>query len=229
MAKGTTATTAMTKAKPAAQMQVPWGKPGAAAAPPASGTSLKIPSQTELAGGPGAAGTSVAALKQVDILAHRLTTLEDEIERLNLLLEEKGKQLTRLKMVDIPNAMAEAGTKYVELESGEAVEVEKFITGNIKEENREKAHAWLRKNNFGSLIKNTISCAFGMGEDAKALAVMKWLAGKKIPFAQKEAVHAGTLRSFVRERLEAGKALPPSIDYTSVPTATVKRPKPNKE
>jgi hypothetical protein len=169
---------------------------------------------------------SVPAVAQIVALARRMTALEDEIEKLNETLDDRGKKLTRLRMVDIPNAMSEAGTKYIELDSGEAVEVKDFVTGNIKEENRDKAHAWLRAQGFGSLVKHVVSCAFGMGEDAKALVVVKWLAGKKIPFEQKEAVNTGTLRAFVRERLEAGKALPPSIDYTSVPTASIKRPKP---
>jgi hypothetical protein len=219
--------TALAKSRPPPKPEAAWGKPGMAAAPPAS--NLRIPTQNDLmrhAMNGAKAQASVPAVAQIVTLARRMTALEDEIQILNDNLTVKNQQLTRLRMVDIPNAMSEAGTKYIELDSGEAVEVKDFVTGNIKEENREKAHAWLRAQGFGSLVKHVVSCAFGMGEDAKALTVVKWLASKKVPFEQKEAVNTGTLRAFVRERLEAGKALPPSIDYTSVPTASIKRPKP---
>ena len=205
------ATTAVAKAKPAAQMVPPWGKPG-----------LVIPTQDALAGKPTA---SVPAVKQIVTLSRRMIELENEIAQLNDEVGEKSKQLTRLRMVDIPNAMSEAGTKNITLDSGEVVKVEDFVTGNIKEENREAAHAWLRENGFGSLIKHVVSCAFGMGEDKQANKVIVWLVKAKITFEQKEAVNTQTLRAFVRERLSAGKALPPSIDYTTVPTATIKRVK----
>ena len=211
--------TALTKARSLPKPAVHWGTPGMATPPPSSG--LKIPTQSDLT----QPGTSVPAVKQIAVLAKRMTALEDEIAAIGETLTVRSAKLTRLKMVDIPNAMSEAHTKYIELDSGEAVEVKDFVTGNIKEENREKAHAWLRAQGFGSLVKHVVSCAFGMGEDKKALAVVKWLASKKVPFEQKEAVNVNTLRAFVRERLEAGKALPPSIDYTSVPTASIKRPK----
>lgn len=168
---------------------------------------------------------SVAVVKQIALLVKRQITLEAEIKEMEAALAAKNKQLYRLTTTDIPTAMSEAGVKELTLEDGTEVKVEAFINGYIKEENRDKAHAWLRKNGFGSLIKTSVSCAFGMGDDKKVAALVKFMLSKKLPFDQKEAVHVQTLRAFVRERLKDGKALPPSIDVTEVPTSKINRKK----
>lgn len=180
---------------------------------------VKMPKATDLA------GPSQESLSVVGELAKRQVAMEDEIARIEATLAEKNKALYKLKTIDLPTAMEAAGVKFVGLPDGTKVEVTDFVTGNIKEENRTAAHKWLRDNGFGSLIKNTIALAFGMGEEKKCGSIAAYLEKRRIPFDRKEAVNTQTLRAFVRERLQAGKALPPSIDITSVPTSKITRSK----
>lgn len=181
------------------------------------GTALKIAKAT--------AAATPAKVAEIAVLAKRQMEMEDGIARLVAELEVRNKALYKMKTETLPLAIRAAQVKAITLPNGDEVIVEDFVTGNIKEENRAKAFAWLRKSGFGSLIKHTVKMAFGMGEDKKAMMIEKLLVSKRVPFEAGESVHPSTLRSFVRERLEAGKALPPVIDVTSVPTATIKRSK----
>lgn len=186
---------------------------------------LQIPTASDLAG---QAAANEAQVREITTLSNRLLLKMQQAADLTATLEDVTKEIRRLQVVDIPAAMTAAGAKGVTLEDGTKVEVDDFITGYIKEENRESAHAWLRKNKLGSVIKRVIALQFGMGEDKKAANLVATLRKMKLPFEQKEAVHPSTLKALVRERLRAGKELPPSIDVTSVPTATVKPPKKEK-
>ena len=186
---------------------------------------LQIPTASDLAG---QAAANEAQVREITTLSNRLLLKMQQAADLTATLEDVTKEIRRLQVIDIPAAMTAAGAKGVTLEDGTKVEVDDFITGYIKEENRESAHAWLRKNKLGSVIKRVIALQFGMGEDKKAANLVATLRKMKLPFEQKEAVHPSTLKALVRERLRAGKELPPSIDVTSVPTATVKPPKKEK-
>lgn len=180
---------------------------------------VKIPTIAEM-GGP-----SPENLKTISGLAAKQIQIEDEIVKLEEQLEAKGKELRRYSTDLIPDALKAAQVKGIELPDGTYVEVLPFITGNIKPENLEKAHAWLRKNNAGALIKTAFGIEFGMGAEKKVKAFLSLLKKAKTPFKMKEGVHVQTLRSFIRERLEAGKALPPSIEVVEVPTCKITRKK----
>lgn len=181
--------------------------------PLASKPALKIPSADAM---------RIADAKTIAViteLAAAALKLEQEMKQLNERLDVLNKAHWKLASQDLPLAMT--GLTEVTTTDGTKVVVTNYVTGNIKEQNREKAHAWLRKNGFGSLIKTDIAASFGMGEDKTVEKLVTTLLKQKIPFTSKEAVNTNTLKAFVRERLTAKKALPPSIDYTSVPTVKI--------
>lgn len=184
---------------------------------------LAIPSVDELAALAPRKGPALKALKDVEILAKRQMEWEDDLVRTLADAEIIGRKLYRLKTVDLPAAFETAGCKATTLLDGTIIEVSDFIAANIKEENVDAAHKWLRANKLGSLIKNVIKVAFGMGEDAKGKKLKAFLKKSKFPFEEKEAVHKGTLTALVKERLREGLALPASIDVSKVPTTNIKR------
>lgn len=179
-------------------------------------SALKMPTAQQM-------GASVENIRVVSDLAAAQIALEDRIAKGQALLEDLGRQLYKLKTVDIPTAMDAAGSLELTLKNGCEVIVTKFITANISEEDRAAAHKWLREHKFGSLIKNVIACKFGKGEDSSAKALRATLKKLKIVFTDKESVHPQTLLAFVREQLKAEKALPLSIGVVSVPTTVIKR------
>jgi hypothetical protein len=127
-------------------------------------------------------------------------------------------QISKLKEAErnlsdnvIPNLMQEAGISLLKLTDGSVVEVKPFYSANITEDFKERAHNWLRENNFGDLIKNNITLEFGKGEDEKARALIEEAKSKGYVYKQKEGVHWATLRTFVKEQIQKGKQVPNDV------------------
>lgn len=186
-----------------------------------TGKALVIPSQAQLT----AAGPNPLTVRQLSDLATQVIQLEDEIAAQSLLLQTLNERLRILKTSTIPSALDEAGVKAMTLPNGFEVEVQEFLAANIKKEDEPRAFAWLRANKAGALIKNEFKVKLGKGDDTIAKKLVAACKKLKIPIERKESVHYQTLQAFVREKLQAGKALPPEINVTKVPTATIHRPK----
>ena len=125
----------------------------------------------------------------------------------------------------MPALLNEAGAKQIRLADGRLITIVTGVFASIPANQRPKAFEWLRKNGFGSIIKSDVSLQFGMGEEEKANKVIGLLrkAGFTPEFA--EVVHPQTLKSLVRERLAEGKKIPPSIEFISIPTTKITKPK----
>ncbi len=127
----------------------------------------------------------------------------DETEAMLLAkVETIGARRTKLLEDDIPKLMEQVGLASFKLENGAEVVVDEPIYASISKKNQGDAYQWLRDNDHEDLIKNEIKVALGKGEDELAKLVMKYLVSKKIDFTQKESVHAGSLKAFVRTLLE---------------------------
>lgn len=181
-----------------------------------------IPSQAQLVA---AVPASALTVKQLSDLAAQMMKLEDEIATDEAALAAKKERLRTYAVSMLPTAMDEAGVKAMELPGGVKVEVSDFLAANITQENRPGAFSWLRKNKLGAVIKNAIVVKFGKGDDGKVKKYVAFLKKAKIAFERKEEVHYQTLQALVRERMQAGKDLPPEINVVKVPTAVIKRPK----
>jgi len=125
-------------------------------------------------------------------------------ERLRKLKE----QYRRLSEEDLPQKMAELGMQDLRLKDGSRITIDMFYATRINKNNRDAAHAWLRQQGHGDIIKNQVSVAFGKGEDATARETMALLEeflqkNGNIP-TQRESVHPSTLKAFVKERIESG-------------------------
>jgi hypothetical protein len=104
--------------------------------------------------------------------------------------------------------LAELGLSGLTLKDGSKVTVVPTIGAHIKVDQKDEAHQWLRDHNFGDIIKNTVSCQFGRGEDHQAAVFLEYLNGQGMVANQKTEVHAGTLKAWVRERVENGDSFP---------------------
>jgi hypothetical protein len=164
-------------------------------------------------------------VKELSDLAAQMMRLEDEIRDLEAQLVTKKEKLRMYAQSLLPTSMDAAQVKALTLPDGAIIQVEDFLAANIKKENEAAAFAWLRKNKLDALIKNEIKVKFGKGEDKLVSEYEKFLKKKGIAFERKAAVNWQTLQAFVRERIRAGKDLPPVIEVNRVPTATIKRPK----
>ena len=141
-------------------------------------------------------------------LARQIQEEEGNIAKLEDTLKQAKKKLLKLTDEDMPAVMQEVGMNKFELDDGSMVEVKPTYGASILVDNRPQAYEWLRENGYDDIIKNNVTCSFGRGEDDKASAFKTFAAEKGYVANQKTEIHSQTLRAFVKERVEAGDALP---------------------
>ena len=108
----------------------------------------------------------------------------------------------------MPGMLAEIGMSHFALDDGSTVEVKQTYGASILVEKRPEAYEWLRDNGYDDIIKNTVACQFGRGEDDLASAFAAFAQQQGYVPDQKTEVHPQTLRAFVKERCEAGEEFP---------------------
>ena len=147
-------------------------------------------------------------LKTVSELARAIAAKEAQVADLDRQLKDAKKELLKLTDEDLPASMAEMGLASFTLDDGSQIDVKPTYGASILVDNRPKAYEWLRDNGYDDIIKNNVSVSFGRGEDDLANA-FKAVAEKEGYLPQQDtSIHAGTLKAFVRERIEAGDEFP---------------------
>lgn len=136
--------------------------------------------------------------------------LTERIEKGNLLLETLNKEKSLLENETLPTILGAMGMSEFKTDTGVKIAVHPIYGCSVPDERKPEAWAWLRDNDFGSLIKNTIKVVFGKGEDEKAEKLTTDLLLARIPFELKEDVHASTLKATIKELYEKGIEFPES-------------------
>lgn len=185
------------KATPAALLAP---KPKEAAPVPFDWSTIQVPAN----------GQRLADISQ---LADMLRRANGELLQAQMALKEAEAKVNELVLEVIPDALKQAGTTEVKLEDGTKVFVKPDLNVSISEANRPAAHAWFRANGLASIIKSQFVIDVRALEDEELRAALR----KLTPIVErmgaemesKEAVHATTLKSNVKELVENGIALPP--------------------
>ena len=153
-----------------------------------------------------AAATELKAPTQGQL--SKITTLAKELVRLEALqakaeahLSETKKKVAAIAEVELPDAMDEVGLKEFAMSEGGKVTVKRSFIASIKKDNEPEAFKWLRDNEHGALIKRDILCRFGMDQEKAADKLVALLKKSKQTYAEKAAVHSGTLKAFVNEQM----------------------------
>ena len=146
--------------------------------------------------------TSVAAL------ARKIRDKEERIAALEEELKDEKKALLKLTDEDMPAMLQEIGISSFSLDDGSTVEVRQTYGASILVQNRPQAYEWLRDNGYDDIIKNSVICQFGRGEDDQASAFAAFAQKQGYVPEQKTEIHPQTLRAFVKERVEEGDEFP---------------------
>tara|TARA_R100000900_G_scaffold89607_1_gene69711 strand:+ start:257 stop:805 length:549 start_codon:yes stop_codon:yes gene_type:complete len=155
-----------------------------------------------------ATSTDLDSMGKIGAVANDVADTQKEINNLEEQLKTKKDYKKHLSESVLPGLFTEVGLSELKLQDGRHVKVSNFYGASIKDENKEAAFKWLRDNGFGDLIKNQVSCSFGMDEDEKARGLINTLNEKGYPSSQREWVEPSTLRAFIREQTEAGNDIP---------------------
>jgi len=147
-------------------------------------------------------------LKSIAEIARAARNQEEVVNNLEDQLKAAKRELLKLTDEDLPAMLQELGLSSFELDDGSKVTVRPTYGAHIKAENRETAFDWLRQNGFDDIIKNTVSCNFGRGEDREASEFIDYAQGLGYAAEQKTEVHPSTLKAWVKERVETGETSP---------------------
>jgi len=157
---------------------------------------------------------------------------ELKMTRLEMELAEAKKECVRFEEDVVPNMMSEFGFTSVELEDGREVSTKPELYCSITGEKTEEAMDWLMSVGAEALIRHNVSIKFGVKEEdlRKAQELADMLIAHGIEYEDKLAVHPGSLKSFLKGRLNEG--LPVPLDTFSarpVEKAVVKEIKKHKK
>jgi hypothetical protein len=142
-------------------------------------------------------------------LADQQEAAQEEVERLEALLDEAKKNLQRISEHEIPKLMDGIEGK-LNLPDGRVITIAEKIRASITSEKKPIAMKWLDDNDHGGLIKRRFIIEFGRDQEKWAKEFEAQLAKSKTPLnvKQERNVHWQTLDAFVREQLENGAELP---------------------
>jgi hypothetical protein len=147
-------------------------------------------------------------LTSVAGLARLIRDTEATVEKLEESLKTCKKDLQKLTDEEMPAMLAEMGISSFSLDDGSTVQVKQTYGASILVKNRPDAYNWLRDKGYDDIIKNTVVCQFGRGEDDRASSFSAFAEQQGFIPEQKTEVHPQTLRAFVKERCEAGEDFP---------------------
>ena len=161
---------------------------------------------------------------QVLKLAGDMLDLMVDIVQTEELLKHKAAKLKTLTTETLPEAMDAIGMKEFALTNGKKIEIKPLIKaslpsqGAIAKAKDDEKHImqhrlsqglkFMRDNNAGSLIKNLLTFDLDKGKDNVVAELMKMGDELGIEYEREETVHAQTLNSWVKERIEEGKPVP---------------------
>lgn len=148
----------------------------------------------------------VAVVQSID----RMMELQNEMEGISAQLKQRQQEFDRLANEVVPSAMDAADCElFVHKTSGMKIVVEDFVQASIPVAMKEEAFKWLMDNGHEDLIKAEVKAALPKGDREIALAIRQAISEQfQIEMAFNESVHASTLKSFCKEQLAAGVALP---------------------
>jgi hypothetical protein len=170
----------------------------------------------------------MADLKHISALALKQRELEEEVANIEATLKDAKERLRAVAEGELPQAMEDAEMESFTLDDGSKVTVKLDHHPSIKD--KPSVFAWMRSKGFGALIKNTVSIAFGKGEEELASQAVARLVSlfPDHGIEREEGVHPSTLKAFVKESLEEGRMLPDGLDIFTRKVAKVELPKAKK-
>lgn len=157
-------------------------------------------------------------VSMADKLREKLNAVADAQAELDRLTAD----LNQFQLGVLPEAMELAGVADYTLSDGTRLLVRPDVKASISIENRPFAHEWLRTNGHGGVIKEAFMCDLRPLTPEQREKLRREIMSFEITPESIESVHASTLKSLVKELLEEGTALPPSISVFQFKKAELK-------
>ena len=137
-------------------------------------------------------------------LADELRVAELEVETATEALKKAQERRRDIAEVQLPELMDDLGMETFTTTDGRKVSVKVSVHASIPKTRLPEAMDWLVARNYGGLIKSTVTVNFGRDEADEAKDLVADLEEDGLAPKLAEGVHPSTLKSWARERLEAG-------------------------
>jgi len=149
-----------------------------------------------------------ASLERAVQMGELMDAADAEVTRLTEELKTAKTRYNDIALESLPQLLKELGLESIKLKSGVKIEVIGGLSCSITKAKHETAMKWLTDNDFGGIIKTQVIVAFPREEQEDAEEFAARAAEEHDGVTYKAAVHPATLKSFVKEQLEAGTKLP---------------------
>tara|TARA_B100000029_G_scaffold253316_1_gene250262 strand:- start:219 stop:767 length:549 start_codon:yes stop_codon:yes gene_type:complete len=143
-------------------------------------------------------------VEQLQTVSNEIAVQEQKVKD----LKDQQKQLSNIR---IPTLMEEMNLKTLKMKDGSELSIKDVYSATIKADKKYEAYKWLRDNGLGDIVKNTISVAFGQGEENKAMAFATLAKGQGYEPSQEEKVHPSTLKVVLEEWSKKGNEVPADL------------------
>jgi hypothetical protein len=158
-------------------------------------------------------------VERIRVQAARVAELEAQ-------LQAATDDLNKLTLVQVPDAMQEAGLTELTLEDGAKLVIKEDLKVSIPVASRPAAYAWLRTSGYDMAVKQVLEVDLRPLQPAERENLLHVLDNKyHAEPTINESIHNATLKSIVSDALERGLTIPPSISVFQFRRAQVKEKK----
>lgn len=162
----------------------------------------------EFAESAGSAEETAQTVLAVQRLVGELRRADQQVEECEQALKDAQKWRRDLAERQMPELFEQLGVTELKMSDGLKVLVKEKIRASIPQKHREEAMAWLEEHGHAALIKRTLVAAFNRDQQESAAQAMEVLTKMFRNVKQDRKVEPSTLRSWVKQQLEAGEELP---------------------
>ena len=151
---------------------------------------------------------SDSKLDKVSRLVSEAARLQEDVDRSAEENKHFKKALHKVTDELLPAALEELDLEKVVMKDGSEIQIKDIYAASIPKDRKPEAFAWLREHGDGDIIKNNVTVTFGKGEDDDAKSFMDMCDEQGFAPEQLEKIEPMTLKAWLRERVEAGDAIP---------------------
>lgn len=139
-------------------------------------------------------------LHQIIQLANELRTTSEEADALAIDLKKKQERLKQLAEDHLPLLMTSVGLTELALVGGGKIKIKPDYYGSVAQTRMDQAFDWLTQRNMAGIVKTEFKIE---ASEISKEEIAKIEEETGFPITTKRTIHPATLKSFVKERMEA--------------------------
>lgn len=165
-------------------------------------------------------------LAEIQALANQLEDAQADIARAEDALEVAKKKAKLISEELIPQLLEERGINPDDLrvttKGGFTLEMKDFLNASVAQDRMPGFIAWLEAHKHGGIVKREIVVSFNQNQEEAANELKAKLRKEYPAVKSKGNIHHGTLKKWVRGRLEEGEEIPPAVVWSIAKVAKLK-------